>query len=789
MKFLKKQVGIYLILAVCLISGCGTGRQEAAVPSPQEETAAPEEAQPQFASGAGKAVISEVQPKNKATWRSESGKFSDWIEIQNISGETLSFSGWHVDTGEDAISLDGLTAEPGGYLLVCASLKINDTVRLLDANGETADECRIFDDTADFSIARNPEGVFVSCKYPTPGMENSGESFDYLQSLRTAQGPLEISEVCVENFSYAETEGGFFDWVELKNISQQSINLSNWAISDDEKDPMQRILPDLELPAGECFVILCDKDAGPVKTDRAKAEFSLDSTSDRLYLTALSGELADYVALRDIPYGKTYGRIDGENGFFYLDLSTPEKGNEKGCRRVCESPEVLTPYGVFNKVKAVEVTLSGDGDIYYTTDGSRPDVSGIPYTGTFSVEETCVVKAVCTKEGLVDSRPLVLSYIINENDTLPVVSVTADDIRQFDNMMDNAYYSMGLDKKEIPGTISYFGDDGSFSLGAGIKLHGYSTLVLPKKNLSFRFRGCYGAENLDFDLFGDGERTNYTNLLLRAGGDQTNTAVKNEVCLNIARELSDSVMASRNKYVDVYVNGRYKGIYSLMEKNNEQWYADIKNVKKSEVTMTDEPVYEGEDFYQEVLTFAYNRNLEDPENYEQLCSVLDIDSLIDWTILEGFFANWDLQSGNIRYVKADGGKWQLVLYDLDNALGGAENCYDFVFSYINQVSALNGQLMKNPDYRQRFCERAANLLRNGLTAESIWAEFERLSEEIDTDMKRNPDMEYDAWVSHLENQKDVLLKDYDWYNSAAKKLCHYFKLTREEEILYFGELH
>ena len=43
-------------------------------------------------------------------------------------------------------------------------------------------------------------------------------------------------------------------------------------------------------------------------------------------------------------------------------------------------------------------TIYNDRDIYYTTDGSDPDMNSNIYTGPFEIERSCVVKAVCFED-------------------------------------------------------------------------------------------------------------------------------------------------------------------------------------------------------------------------------------------------------------------------------------------------------------------------------------------------------------------------------------------------------
>lgn len=789
---LKRNKLITLLLAFAVLfnlAACGSQRLE-------QETAETVEATPDvpsYESGIGKAVISEVMPKNKATIRDEDGSFTDWIEIQNISGSELDLSLWQLDTGNDFISLDGIVLSDGEYRIVFASVKNKGTVCLIDANGDKADEFEIISDAADKSIIRDENGEFVKCIYPTPGLANTDENFDYLQSLNTASGPLEIAEVCVENFFYRPNyELEYMDYVELKNVSGQSQEFSGWYLTDDLDDPYKYEIPTDYISAGESVIIFCDdEECGKYEGTLYKiAPFSLDSSNEQIYLISPDGTLADYASLKGIPYGATYGRCDEESGFFYFLQGTPLEDNEETrARRICDEPEIVSGDGVFENVKSVSVEFKSDDKIYYTLDGSQPTENDTLYTGPITVKETCIVKAVAIKEGTLPSRTVNCSCIVNEGDTIPVVSVVADNVKQFDNLYENAQSTKGT---EIPGSISYYDSEGSFSIGAGIKMHGFSTLNLPKKNMSFKFRGCYGKDELKYDIFEDGGVTKFKDLLLRAGGDQRETIVKNEVCLNLTSQFSDSVEVSRNKYVAVYVNGEYLGIYSLMEKNNENWIANKYDVKKSEVQLIEEPTYDGNPFREEVLALAYYENPNDPEVYAKICENLDLDSLIDWTLIEGVCGNWDLESGNLRYVKVGDGKWKLVLYDLDQAFLSADNCFAYVVGYYS-MGTLNQQLLKNPDYKQKFLERASVVLKNELSMENVWSEYERLASIIDEEVRlqeeKNPNaISYESWQKNLEKQKKLLLEDYNWYAKCAKSISHFCSLTREEEIYWFGEI-
>lgn len=61
----------------------------------------------------------------------------------------------------------------------------------------------------------------------------------------------------------------------------------------------------------------------------------------------------------------------------------------------------------------------------------------------------------------------------------------------------NAMYSNGIKDLELPGSLSLYEEDGGFTIPCGIKMHGETSLILPKKNMSVRFRGAYWAGNAE----------------------------------------------------------------------------------------------------------------------------------------------------------------------------------------------------------------------------------------------------------------------------------------------------
>ena len=809
----KTQRFLLLIMSAALfisvLSGCAlplpglnTGKA-AEAPAPTESPAPTVQPTPtpvRYESGAGKVRIAEVMSKNKATVQDRDGDFPDWIEIENISGADISLEGWILskNSGKTEWVFPAFTLYADSRAVIFASKKdradeelhasfafsMGDTVALCDRNGDPVSVCTVSEEKADYSFIQKENGEWALCAYPTPGKENSALGYEFFMNERKAAGPLVINEVCVENYtSYYDEVLEYSDWVEIKNISQTSVDLSGYRLTDDLSEPELYMLTGT-LGPGEVKVILCDKNAAAYTGSRPIAPFSLDSENEQLYLIGTAGEVLDYCSLHEIPNRGTYGRIPGRDGYFYLYAESPSGENGGGERRVSVMPEAVEGDGVFNGVQTVTVTLEGNGEIFYTLDCSVPTTASIRYTGPFTLTETTVVRAICTEDQALTSRVKTLNYIINEGHTLPVACLVADNLGQFRNIYDNGYKGI-----EVPGNLSFYEEDGSFSLGCTMKMNGFSSLNLPKKNLSLRFRGSLGTERLEYDLF-DGGVASFRNLVLRAGQDQNNTIVRNEVCYSITEEFTDRVFTERFKYCILYLNGRYNGIYTIMEKPNEDMVATKLGIKKDNVEMFEAPSYSGE-FYNEIVSFCYTHDMREQENYEHIAQLLDIDSLIDWDLLQGFFGNYDLASGNLRYARdINGGKWKLVLYDLDISFWHPVYILNNVFRFESQIAELNIQLTRNAEFREKLLRRAAEAYSSVLTEEHALERIDEFCDIVAPEVERDSKLTHmspESWINHVNDMKSVIT-DNNWIATNIQNLSEICYLSAEERELYFGDL-
>lgn len=792
---------LIIVLALPLLLAGRTSPAPAASPSPSPEpTLSPEE----LSRGAGQVLISEFMEKNRATLRDEDGDFSDWIELWNKSSEAVDITGWSISDREDRLgwTFPELSLQPGQRIVVYASgkdrqgnelhtdfsLSQDEGVYLRNEYGYLCSSALCGGCDGDVSMTLESEDSYSQSLYPTPGYENTAAGWEDFQQSRSLDSPLIINEAVVSNFSTAPVNKEYYDWVELKNISGESLLLSDYCLSDDKDDYLLYRLPEIELGPGELIVLYCT--AEPLPEGYYASGFELNSENEQLYLASAGGELLDFVSLKDIPYMGSFGRMDGQPGAFYFSSPSPGADNGAGERRVAVKPESLTKDGVYNDIEGMYVELSASGAIRYTLDGSAPTAESQEYTGPIYIDKTTVIRAVNFEEGALPSRSLSLSFIINEGHSLPVLSLLTDSPTDFSTMYNGKQKGI-----ELPASLSLYQQDSSFTIGCGVSMNGETSLVMPKKNMSVRFRGAYGSSELNYDIYGGGV-TEFTNLLLRSGQDFPVAIIRNELSQELCAQATDKVINQRSIYCILYINGEYSGIYTLKEKANEQLYASIAGVSRDSVEVLEASVSQGSDFFHEVVEFCRFNDMSLEENYRRFCDMFDIDSVIDWLILEGYCANTDLSSGNLRYCRSteNDGKWRLMFYDLDASFSTPASVFMNVLSDYardnRQFAAFMVPLMDNAEFKDRFLSRAAELMGSVLTVENVMAEIDRLCAIVEPEVERDYarfGRSLDDWKWAVDQMK-AMLTDYNWQQLNIDNLCQLFELSAEEREHYFGEI-
>lgn len=795
---MKRILQIFLIFILCLqTAACGKDKstaEEAMVETQLEpqpfigevtQIPAVEKTYPDYTE---KIIISEVMPKNKTT--SVENRLDDWVELLNLSDETVSLDGWQMGCSE-LLDLSGMQITGGERLIIFSDdstvIKDDSVLSLIDPVGRIVSEAEIPVMDENVSLEFNGEGVFAISKYPTPGFENSKAGYCDYQETLIPQGDIVISEVVVYNVSTSLRPGAppqKVDWVEIRNISDKKVDISEYCLSDQISEPERFRFPKKELKPGEYTTVIC---AGENASGSNLAHFSLDSGNEILILSK-GGVIEDSISLKDIPYGCSYGRLENEAGFFYFADPSYGKKNLNGCRYVTDSPSASIPGGQYTDDDSITVELEGSGTIYYTLDSSEPTASSKIYSGPIEIDKTTVLRAFSCDDGQMRSRSVTYNYILNTEHDLPIVCINSNITREFGRI-----YATSDRVNEILGNISYYDENGSFSENCTITMNGGTSLQLPKKSMIVRFRGACGCSMLEYPLFDDGVNE-FNALVLRVGQDYYNAVVRNELCQTMAMQFSDNILAQRGKWCVVYINGAYYGVYALKENDNAYLYAHRYGVSKDSITVLKANVQPGSAIYQ-ALNFIISHDMSDPANYSKACEMVDMNSMVDWIIAEGYSANPDLVNGNLKYAVSteDDGKIRLIFYDLDTSLSRPGFSFTNIFNPVikNQICYISNSLIKNSDFRDLLIRRTSDALHGAFSDENALAIIDEMVAELDSEMERDTvrwrvgGVNYKLWQRKVTELRSFV----DGYHTTViNSLKALLKLTDEEVEMYFGDL-
>ncbi|MGK0190631.1 MAG: hypothetical protein ACI9R3_006461 [Verrucomicrobiales bacterium] len=473
--------------------------------------------------------------------------------------------------------------------------------------------------------------------------------------------------------------------------------------------------------------------------------------------------------------------------------------------------------GFFNEPLSLELTSETEGaQIRFTTDGSEPTAeNGLLYESALTVAATTVLRARAFKDGFeptnVDTQTyLYLDDVLRQQqnpDGYPTTwggvradyemdSEVVDDpaykdqfreaftkiptlslVTEIDNLFDR---STGIYQRptsegsrwERPVSAEFFvGDDSEpgFHANCGIRIQGGSSRLtdIPKHSFSLRFREDYGVDSIRYPMFkdapfGDSAVEEFDVLQMRATFNHSwfhRHYYQNRVAQYNRDQWANDLFLEmgnpgvRGRWVHVYINGIYWGIYHIHERPDARYMASYFGGSRDDfdVINSNVAVDGNSTAWRDVNSIATSSRISSPEGYAEIREVLDVDNLIDYMLLNFYFGNWDWDGHNWRSARkrADGEKWIFFPWDSEFAIApngtgavnspreidGALNIDRTSISGANRPSGLHSRLTRNEEYRLIFADRIQKHMFNGgvLTpdfARAVWTRRSDLMDDI-----------------------------------------------------------
>ncbi|MBQ8741913.1 MAG: CotH kinase family protein [Clostridia bacterium] len=740
-------------------------------------------------------VISELMSSNSLY--PIDGNTCDWIELYNASDSPIDLSKQYISTESTEpyrVKLPDVILEAGEYFLLACE---RDLPFKLSKDGESIYITR--NDgvlTASLTYEAMEKNTSLTCDngavdYPTPGRANTPD--EHIAMICERKG-LVISEVISSNTKYALFNKKYYcDVVEIFNNSDGDILLSDYFFSDKGSDLQKYRLPEVTLKPGEYYLIYCDDEVS------GAAPISISSSGEEIWLSRADGYVSDALSLPAIPLNRSYGRSEGKLVYF----TTPSlgKANVGGYEAITKTPFASIPSGIYSE--SVSVTLSGEGDIYYTTDGSEPTTESTLYSGeAITLESSGAIRAIAYDGDRIPSEMVTMPYIIiAHTHDLPVVYLSATDDDIFG---ESGIYTKYSSSKEVKANVTMF-ENGkeAFSVNCGLKIFGGGSRELPKKSFQLKFRAKYGVSRLEYDLF-DSEVRDFNSLVLRCGEDYNRAIFRDELQTWIADQAGMEILTQDYRFCTLYINGKYWGIYCFKERIDEHFISSHTSDPVSDITLLSgygKAEHGTLAEYNALVKYIKNHDLSNTEYYEYVKERINLNSIIDWMVIQMYVGNQDL--GNIRYYKGSDGKWNWILYDLDwgfNAYTWFYNNYYHTGVSLFLKSSQKGEnfntimngLLKNEEFVDLFYSRFAYHMKETFDEEKILAKIDEIASVIDSEVQRERKRwgsSYNSWKTSVNELRRFVtdLGKGSRARALIQQLIDRFSLDDEAIIKYFGE--
>lgn len=753
-----------------------------------------------------KIKINEFMPRNKGNFMTPEGKFPGYIEIINISSKAVNLKTYSLSNDTNApykYTLPDITLKKDEIYLFYTGTSnaesnytgfklLEKTGQVILSNGSKIVDIVDYEDLPNGNAYIKENDNFYKGSNISPGYSNTTSGIKkFNETYYKNSSDLVINEVMNENSSYLPQNGGkYYDWIELKNNSKETINLKDYYITNKENIKDMYNLPDVKLKPGEFYILIASGDTNLSNNSYKHTNFKI-SEIESLYLVK-SDKIIDSLYVSNVPLNYSIGKCPNK-GICYFSKPTPKVGNSQGTNSIAYAPEISSPAGVYNNVKQVNIEIKGNGTIYYTLDGSTPTKTSKKYTGPLFLTNTTVLKAISYENEKIPSKVETNSYIINENHTVPVMSISLSP-NDFNKVHSNSWDN----DLEEEAYAEFFEEDGNFSIPCGFQLFGGTTRGLPKKSFKLKFRSKYGASKLNYQVFDNRDFSSFNTLVLRSASTDYEYAAFSDIFMTSTLEDLDTVEVQAYKTIILYINGKYWGIYNIREKIESEFISNHYNVDKERVNITriDYNVTSGSPtWYRDIVNYTNTHNMQENKNYEYIKTKIDIDSLIDFWIAETYTTNNDIINARFySHPDVSDGKLRAIFYDLDWAMFNVtKDYYRFStsttpMSRLQVPTTLLRNLMKNKDFKKRYVERLSYNLNNIWTEEKLLKKIDELYEIYKKEMPRNCtrwNISYDNWEKNVNRLRNYVKKRTPIMLSQTKS---FFNLTDKEIKEYFGDL-
>lgn len=627
----------------------------------------------------------------------------------------------------------------------------------------------------------------------------------------TSFAQISINEYSASNLNqFIDNYNTYEDWIELYNAAPDAQDISGWYLTDNPTKPTKWAFPpNTIIPANGFLRVWCSGRNDTVFYSNMHTSFKITQTkgTEVIVLSDANGNIVEStpVEITQLAHSRCK-EMDGMGGFKICEYPTPRASNNFSTKRdaYTAQPTMSINAGFYAGEQTVVISSSEpNSTLRYTLDGTNPKEDSPEYTDPIVITETTIIKArsFSNDVNILPGKMQFNTYFINEDFTLPVISIAADELLEL----------AGGDKELRPiGSIEWFNTDkqrSALSFGE-LNSHGQDSWVHPQRSLDWISRDEMGYNRtIEEKVFSYSDRSEYQRMMFRASGDDNYPSIgwsEHEGSCHIRDEFVHTLALEGDMNLEVravergivFLNGIYWGVYGLRERPVDHDYTkyyfgqekyDLQYLATWGNTWAEYGDQSSFNDWAEIRDFVLNNDMGIEANYERVDDEIKLLSLIDYMItnLNAVSSDWlNYNTGWWRGLNPNGDrkKWGYILWDNDAT-------FDYYINYsgvpntdpdaepcdINDISDYMDQFFNGPfggpdvgkhekiflklqeeseTFRQLYYSRQADLMNTVFSCDNMLSTLDRMIDVIAPEMPRH----IQRWGGSMTEWQDNLAR-------------------------------